>query len=102
MNSIVGRMRRADLLKLWNIFHGKVCSELVEIFDRQYHGATRGHIFKIAFPRSRTDVRRRFLNARMVQIWNALPAYAVQMDSVERFKTFLDGNMSESFYSTQV
>ena len=96
--SIRGRFLRADLLKLWKIFHGHAPVELLSLLDRSSHGSTRGHDFKLAIPRCRRDLKRRFFHVRLVNIWNNLPREAVLLDTKAKFKHFLDTNMSTQFY----
>ena len=92
-------MIRSDLIKLWKIFHGKVSAELLMTLDQQSHASTRGHPFKLAIPRCRTDLKRRFFNVRRVQLWNSLPASAVNLGGLDAFKNFLDSALAETFYS---
>ena len=96
--SIAGRLLRADLIKLWKIFHGNVSEELLEQLDRQYHVSTRGHDYKLAIPRCRTDTRRRFFDVRLVHIWNGLSADAVGLQSLIAFKSYLDQHRTLDFY----
>ena len=98
--SVYGRMLRCDLLKLWKVFHAEVDVGLADIFERHSHASTRGHRFKLSVPRCRTEIRRRFLNVRSVDVWNGLPAGAVELDTLGRFKTCIDGNLIEIFYRT--
>ena len=96
--SVRGRSLRSDLVKLWKIFHGLVSEELLSLLDRCSHAATRGHPFKLAVPRCRNDLKRRYFHVRLVRIWNDLPEEAVKLDTGDKFKRFLDANMSTHFY----
>ena len=96
--SVAGRLLRADLLKTWKIFHGGTPPMLLNIFERSFHGATRGHRFKLSIPRCRGDLRRRFFNVRMVGIWNEIPGWAVELPTQGKFKSYLDGNLLDKFY----
>ena len=100
--SVHGRLLRADLIKLWKIFHGFVDRELVEIFERCSHPTTRGHRFKLSIPRCRTEIRRRFFSVRCVVLWNGLPDVAVELDTCNKFKGYLDKFMPDMFYETLV
>ena len=96
--SIAGRMLRADLIKVWKVLHG-VCSEgLRGLFDFRVHGATRGHEYKLAVPRCRTEVKRRFFGSRVVRVWNGLSAVTVGADTLGMFKGLLDSSCAELFY----
>ena len=71
---------------------------LQTIFERHTHGATRGHWFKLSVPRCRSEIRRHFLNVRCVKVWKDLPEHVVEVDSVNIFKGYLDGEYSEMFF----
>ena len=77
-----------DLVKLWKIFHPEAGADvgLLEFLDRNTHQSTRGHSLKLAIPRCRTEIKRRFFNVRCVRVWNALPSSVVCAESVGAFK----------------
>ena len=84
--SLEGRRLRADLIKLWKAFHPVVDVELTTLFDFPRVNVTRGHEYKIAMPVCRTDIRKRYLNARRVALWNSLPGCVVRAESLDKFK----------------
>ena len=96
--SIKGRLLRADLIKVWKIFHPVVDVGLMSIFEREFHRATRGHRMKLSIPACRSDVRRRFFNVRVATLWNRLPASVVEAGSIETFKSGLDRVLGDVFY----
>ena len=96
--SIKGRLLRADLIKVWKIFHPVVDVGLMSVFEREFHGATRGHRMKISIPLCRNDVRRRFFNVRVANLWNSLPSEVVEADSISTFKSGLDRVLGDRFY----
>ena len=96
--SIRGRLLRTDLIKIWKVLSGYSSPQLLDLFDQQYHHATRGHSMKLAVPRCRTDVRRRFLDVRVVQCWNSLDQHGVELRNLEQFKTYLDRSIGDRFY----
>lgn len=96
--SIKGRLLRADLIKVWKIFHPEVDTELSTILERQFHGATRGHQLKISVPVCRSELRRRFFCARVVSIWNSLPASVAEAPSIGTFKSRLDELLGDVFF----
>ena len=100
--SVQGRLARADLIKIWKIFHAELDIGLVDVFDRHSHENTRGHCFKLAVPRCRTEIRRRFFNVRCVSLWNQLPERLVRAESLEGFKAGLDRACGEEFYRSVV
>ena len=96
--SVSGRLLRADLIKVWKIFHPEVETGLDSMFERQFHRATRGHELKLSNPLCHSEARRRFFNVRVVETWNGLPPGVVECGTVESFKANLDLHMGESFY----
>ena len=95
-----GRLLRGDLIKIWNAFHPSSNVGLAGLLDVQTHAATRSNGFKLAVPRCRTELRRRFWSVRCVQRWNSLPADVVQAATVETFKNKLDLHMGDMFFRT--
>lgn len=96
--SIKGRLLRADLIKVWKIFHPEVDVELSTILERQFHGATRGHQLKLSVPACRSELRRRFFSVRVVPLWNNLPASVAEASSIGTFKSRLDELLGEVFF----
>ena len=96
--SVAGRHLRADLIKVWKLFHREDRELFDGLFDRRTHASTRGHEFKLAVPRSRTDVKHRFFSSRVVSVWNGLPEIAVLAGSVDGFKKCLVEFRRELFY----
>ena len=99
MYSIYGRLLRADLIKIWKVYRGNLDPDLQGLFDRASHPATRGHSLKLAVPRYRTDMARRSLSARCVRIWNQIPDTAIQSETVQGFKSYLDNSLAHKFYA---
>ena len=95
-----GRMLRGDLIKIWQVFHPKVDMGLDNLFDQHSHLATRSNGFKLAIPRCRTEIRRRFWSVRCVDRWNSLPAEVVQASNLESFKRRLDAHVGDLFFRT--
>ena len=98
--SVHGRLLRGDLIKIWQVFHPCVDLGLGNLFDLQSHAATRSNGFKLAIPRCRSEIRRRFWSVRCVLHWNSLPADVVQASNLETFKRRLDTHMGDLFYRT--
>ena len=95
--SIKGRLLRADLIKLWKIFHDQYEVGLDILFERTYHRATRGHIYKISIPRCQTETFRRFFGVRLADIWNNIPANVVEAETLATFKSRLDRVLHDKF-----
>ena len=98
--SVHGRLLRGDLIKIWQTFHSTSDTGLDRLLDMQPHAATRSNGYKLAIPRCRTELRRRFWSVRCVQKWNSLPADVVQANTVECFKGRLDHHLGDVLYST--
>ena len=98
--SIYGRYLRADLIKVWKSFNSVEDVGLSGMFERSNSQVTRGHSFKLNIPICNGEVRRRFLNARCVNIWNRLPREAVESVTVEAFKRQLDVFLLDKFFET--
>ena len=97
--SIKGRLIRADLIKVWKIFHGKSPIGPVDIFSLSPHVRTRGHPFKLSHERCRLDARQRFFSVRVVPLWNSLPEEVVLLDSLDLFKRGLRHFLGDLLFS---
>ena len=98
--SVHGRLLRGDLIKIWQVLNPTIDVGVSSLLDRQAHVATRSNGFKLAVPRCRTELRRRFWSVRCVQSWNNLPPQVVQAASLESFKRRLDKHMGNIFFRT--
>ena len=95
--SIWGRLLRADLILVWKI----LCSDstsLTGLLQLSNNSRTRGHPLKLLTIRSNTEIRKRFFTARVVSIWNNLPADVVTSPSLEIFKTRLPPVLGDLLY----
>ena len=97
--SIKGRLIRADILKVWKIFHGKSSILPDEIFSLSPLLNTRGHGFKLSHERCRLAVRQKFFAVRVVQRWNSLPESLVSLDCIDSFKRGLHSFLGDLLYS---
>ena len=97
--SIAGRMLRADIVKVWKVLRGVCCEGLRDLFDFRVHSATRGHEYKLAVPRCRSELKRRFFSSRVVGVWNGLSAETVGADTLGTFKRRLDVSCGEEFFA---
>ena len=59
---------------------------------------TTGNALKLAVPVCRTDVLRRFLGARRVLLWNALPADIIECNSLTAFKRGLNRVLRDKLF----
>ena len=95
--SIWGRLLRADLILVWKI----LCSDstsLTGLLQLSNNSRTRGHPLKLLTIRSNTEIRKRFFTARVVSVWNNLPADVVTSPSLEIFKTRLPPVLGDLLY----
>ena len=95
--SIRGRLKRADLIKLWKAFRSDV--DILGLFEREFHTSTRGHRYKLSLPLCHSESLRRFFSARTVEEWNRLPATVVEAQTLTTFKARLDAHMGQRFFA---
>ena len=60
---------------------------------------TRGNVFKLSIPLSRSEMGRRKFGARVVYAWNALPTTVVEIGNIETFKRRLDEALGDQLYA---
>ena len=56
----------------------------------QEHSSTRGHSRKMRKLRSNTRIRQKEFSQRVVNLWNNLPSYVIESNSVNLFKSNLE------------
>ena len=96
--SVKGRLLRAELIKIWKIFHGLSPITPTDLFILAPPTGTRSHCFKILVPYSRCDARHRFLSVRVVRPWNPLPSNLVESDSLSTFKKGLSNALGDRLF----
>ena len=79
------RRLRSDMIQVFRIMHNtdKIDKNQVFTFNRNI---TRGHSLKIFKPQCRTNIRKSCFSQRLINHWNALPAYILNASSVNSFK----------------
>ena len=81
---------QADLIKYWSIIRGlDGGASLGGLFQTAPDIRTRGNPYKLLMPACNTDIKRRFFGLRCVQLWNSLPTYVVESNSLSAFKGLL-------------
>ena len=96
--SVSGRLLRADLIKIWKVFHCRIDVGLPSLLARSTNHVTRGHRFKLVVRRANTDVLRRSWSFRCVNAWNSLPAVVVECGSIATFKRLLTLELGERLF----
>ena len=96
--SLQGRLRRADLILTYKIFHNLCSLKPDSLFQLPVDHRTRGHKFKIHTPRTHIDARKRFFAVRVVRDWNDLKHDTVDAPSVNVFKQLLHRDMGEKLF----
>jgi len=88
------RRVRGDLIETFKIVTGgeKVRMEDFFVCNKSNYNL-RGHQFKMAVQRSRTNARSSFFSQRVANIWNGLPRTVVSASSVNNFKNLLDDSV---------
>ena len=66
--------------------HGHVALELSDFFVLSNNSRTRGHNFKLFKIKFYLDVRKYFLNNRVIDMWNNLPEACVSSQTIINFK----------------
>ena len=84
------RRHRADMIQTYRLFHGIDRSDPNQFFLRPLNDRTRGHSFKLSKVRAFTSIRMGSFSQRVVNLWNALPAYVIDSPSVNSFKSNLE------------
>jgi hypothetical protein len=80
---------RQDLILVYKIVFRLVDVNSNDYFKMNADSVTRGHVFKFLTSNCRVDARKWFFSQRIVNVWNSLPASAVNFASLAAFKTFI-------------
>ena len=84
------RRLRGDMIEVFKITHNIYDPE-VSLELRYYPKSdTRGNKYKVLNHTFHYDTRKNSFSARIVNIWNSLPNFVVDVDTVCLFKTRLD------------
>ena len=85
-------------MKIWKLVRLGRHESLRELFQMSHIGSIRGHSLRLTMPRCRSEVMRKTLMARRVQVWNGLDVTVVEVNTLECFKKRLDGAIGDQFY----
>ena len=81
------RIDLVDCYKLINNYYNIDVSQYLQVSDLS---RTRGHSLKLKKNHCRLDLRKNFFTMRVVNIWNALPAFIADAASLSIFKRLID------------
>ena len=85
---------KGDLIAAFQYLKGAYRKDGEGLFTRVCSDRTRGKSCKLQEGRFRSDIKKKFFTMRVVKHWNLLPRDAVDVPSLEVFKTRLDGALS--------
>ena len=105
LTTLETRRRRADLIEVYRMFNGLDDIDPKLFFVSQEGCSTRGHRLKILKQRARLDVRKYCFSHRVVNDWNNLPARAIESNTLNEFKGYVDNYLrkySEDYTSQRV
>jgi len=88
--SLQERRNRADLVELFKMVRGISTVPLDSYFQLADGSRTRGHSWKLMKSHIRCDARLYFFSARVVNRWNSLTQEAVEVTTVNSFKSHLE------------
>ena len=97
--SFQGRLLRADLIKVWKVFHAKCAINPEQLFVLCRDSRTRGHNFKISVPHTNLSARSRYFSVRVISSWNSLADDSVLADSLSKFKCLLHRDLGHALFN---
>ena len=86
------RRRRGYMIHVYKILKGIDRIDPSRFFMVSDQAITRGHSLKLLKQRSGSSVRQSVFSQRVINDWNALPAYVVDSPTLNTFKSRLDKN----------
>ena len=97
--SLYYRRRRGDMIMVYRLLHGEVDVAPDIFFAPAALRTTRGHPWKLEKPRAVSRPRRNVFSVRVVNDWNALPAWVVSAETLNIFKSRLDSHWLQFAYA---
>lgn len=89
--SLEFRRMRGDLIETYKIVRGLDRVDAPRMFPMIGETRTRGHSCRIRGGSFKTEMRKNFFTQRVVNLWNSLPQGAVEAETLNIFKTKIDG-----------
>jgi hypothetical protein len=90
------RRVRGDMILVYKLISGIYDSNIACKLNKPTNYVTRGHHFRLSKLHIRYDLRKYFFGNRIVSIWNSLPDYVVDSNSILIFE---NGMLLLSYYS---
>ena len=84
------RRVRGDMILVYKLISGVYDSKIACKFNKPTNYVTRGHHFRLFKLHIRYELRKYFFGNRIVSIWNSLPDYVVDSNSISIFENRLD------------
>jgi len=92
--SLGERRLRGELRAACHYLKGAYKNDGDKLFNRTCYNRTKGNGFQVKEGRFRLDIRKKFFTLRVVKHWNRLPREVVEVPSLETFKAWLHGALS--------
>ena len=71
------------MIKVFKIVHNVYCNRVAPSLSYYNTSVTRGNKFKLQNQSFNNNLRKFFFSARTVNIWNSLPNYVVDVQSID-------------------
>ena len=71
---------------------------MLSVVELANNVGTRGNVFKLAVPITRTEMGRRKFGARVVFEWNSLPTAVVELTNISTFKKKMDKVLGDKLF----
>ena len=84
------------MILLYKILNNYYSSDFSALYTYSNTTTTRGHQFKLFKYRSRLNCRSNYFFNRLINDWNNLPAFVVNANSVNSFKSLIDNYFLDS------
>ena len=88
--SLEEKQTRGNLIQVFKLIKGFDKLDYRIFFTLSENNGTRGQKYKINKERSRLELRKNSFSQRVVNVWNRLPSYIVEAESINSFKNKLD------------
>ena len=90
---------RGDLILLYCMYHNNLGVNFTDYFTTLHVTSTRSHSCKLFKPNAISRVRSNFFSIRIIDFWNSLPDFIIQVPSITDFKNLLDNFCSDLVYN---